>query len=70
MQIDQKNLNETSRRVFLRLHHPAEISLTCVRWYMAYPLSLRQIEEMRAERGVEVDHVSADALLTQAADFD
>jgi len=46
MQIDQKNLNETSRRVFLRLHHPAEISLPCVRWYVAYPLSLRQIEEM------------------------
>ena len=25
---------------------------------MAYPLSLRQIEEMRAERGVEVDHAT------------
>ena len=42
--------------MFLRRHHPAEIILTCVRWYVAYPLSLRHFEEMRAERGVEVDH--------------
>ena len=56
MQIDQKTLNETLRRVFLRLHHQAEIILTCVRWYVAYSLSLRQIEEMMVERGVEVDH--------------
>jgi len=58
MQIDQKTLNETLRRVFLRRHHPAEIILTCVCWYVAYPLSLRQIEEMMAERGVEVDHAT------------
>ena len=30
--------------------------LTCVRWYVAYPLSLRHLEEMMAERGVSVDH--------------
>jgi putative transposase len=30
--------------------------LTCVRWYVAYPLSFRHIEEMMAERGVVVDH--------------
>lgn len=27
----------------------------CVRWYLAYPLSYRNLEEMMAERGVEVD---------------
>ena len=27
------------RRVFKRLHFPVEIILTCVRWYVAYPLS-------------------------------
>src|SRR6201996_2618480 len=32
--------------------------LTCVRWYVAYPLSLRHIEEMMAERGVFVDHAT------------
>ncbi len=30
--------------------------LVCVRWYAAYPLSLRNLEEMMAERGVAVDH--------------
>ena len=33
-----------------------EIILVCVRWYVAYPLSLRHLEEMMAERGVVVDH--------------
>ncbi len=30
--------------------------LLCVRWYLAYPLSYRNLEEMMLERGVEVDH--------------
>jgi len=33
-----------------------EIILQCVRWYVAYPLSYRNLEEMMAERGVGVDH--------------
>ena len=32
--------------------------LTCVRWYMAYPLNLRQIKEMMAERGIDVYHAA------------
>ncbi|QTL41607.1 IS6 family transposase [Xenorhabdus budapestensis] len=28
----------------------------CVRWYLAYALSLRNLEEMMAERGITVDH--------------
>ncbi len=39
-----------------RLHYPLEVMLACVRWYAAYPLSFRHIEEMMAERGVFVDH--------------
>ena len=34
------------------------IILWGVRWYVAYPISYRQLEEMMAERGVEVDHSS------------
>jgi hypothetical protein len=34
----------------------ARLILTCVRWYVAYPPSLRHLEEMMAERGVAVDH--------------
>jgi transposase-like protein len=30
----------------------------CVRWYAAYPLSLRNLEEMMVERGVLVDHAT------------
>ena len=41
-----------------RLHYPIEVMLACVRWYSAYPLSLRHIEEMMAERGVFVDHAT------------
>jgi len=33
-----------------------EIILWGVRWYVAYPLSYRQLEEMMGERGVAVDH--------------
>jgi len=32
--------------------------LVCARWYAAYPLSLRHIEEMMQERGVFVDHAT------------
>ncbi|UBM07919.1 IS6 family transposase [Cupriavidus metallidurans] len=30
--------------------------LTCVRWYVAYPLSLRHLEQMMAERGISEEH--------------
>ena len=46
------------RGVLQRLHYPLEVMLVCVRWYAAYPLSLRHIEEMMAERGVFVDHAT------------
>ena len=29
-----------------------------VRWYLKYPLSYRNLKEMMAERGVEVDHTT------------
>lgn len=32
--------------------------LLCVRWYLAYRLSLRDLEEMIAERGIAVDHTT------------
>ena len=37
---------------------PVGVMLTCVRWYAAYPLSLRHIEEMMTERRVFVDHAT------------
>ncbi|UXU86190.1 IS6 family transposase [Burkholderia sp. S-53] len=44
------------KQLFQRLHYPFDVILLCVRWYVAYPLSLRHLEEMMAERGVSVDH--------------
>ena len=45
-------IDSTLRKVLKRLHDPLEVMLTCVRWYVAYPLSLRQVEEMIAESEV------------------
>ncbi|EEA02821.1 integrase catalytic region [Burkholderia sp. H160] len=51
-----KTLNPAAARVLKRRHYPFDVILTCVRWYVADPLSLRDLEEMMAERGIEVDH--------------
>jgi transposase-like protein len=32
-------------KVLKRLHYPLEVILLCVRWYVAYSLSLRNLEE-------------------------
>ena len=37
-------------------HFERDVILWGVRWYVAYPISYRQLEEMMQERGVEVDH--------------
>ncbi len=39
-------------------HYEAEIILRCVRWYLSYPLSYRQVAEMVNERGLEVHHTT------------
>jgi len=43
---------------FKGAHFPAEMILTGGRWYVAYPLSYRQVEERLEERGVAVDHAT------------
>jgi transposase-like protein len=37
-------------------HFERDVILWGVRWYVAYPISYRQLEEMMQDRGVEVDH--------------
>ena len=37
-------------------HHQQDIILQCVRWYVAYSLSYRDLEELMQERGYAVDH--------------
>lgn len=42
--------------MFKGRHFDRSVILLCVRWYLAYGLSLRDLKEMMAERGVIVDH--------------
>ena len=45
------------RKAFKRLHYTVDIIARCVHWYLAYALSLRNLEEeMMTERGIIVDH--------------
>jgi putative transposase len=39
-------------------HFERDVILWAVRWYVAYPISYRQLEEMMEEHGVEVDHAT------------
>ena len=43
---------------FKGAHFPQDIILMGVRWYVAYPLSYRHVEELMEERGVAVDHAT------------
>ena len=43
---------------FKGAHFPQEIILMGVRWYVAYPLSYRHVEELLEERGVPIDHAT------------
>jgi putative transposase len=43
---------------FKGAHFPQDIILMGVRWYLAYPLSYRHVEELMEERGVPVDHAT------------
>lgn len=52
----RKSMPAELMKVLIRLHYPLDVVLLCVRWYVAYSLSLRNLEEMKAQRGFEVDH--------------
>jgi len=43
---------------FTNRHFKKEIILMLIRWYLAYALSYRNIEELALERGLEVDHTT------------
>jgi transposase-like protein len=43
---------------FAGFRFPAEVIVVAVRWYLRYGLSYRDVEELLAERGIEIDHVT------------
>jgi transposase-like protein len=42
---------------FAGYRFPPDVILLAVRWYLRYGLSYQDVEELLAERGIEVDHV-------------
>jgi hypothetical protein len=48
----------TPRSAFAGFRFPCDVIVLAVRWYLRFGLSYRDVEELLAERGVEVDHVT------------
>lgn len=46
------------RSNFAGFRFPPEVITVAVRWYLRDGLSYRDVEELLAERGIEVDHVT------------
>ncbi len=44
--------------LFKGRHFEAEIIVVCVRWYLRFGLSFRNLEELMVERNLSVDHVT------------
>src|ERR1700674_2955313 len=57
------------RSVFSGFRFPPEVILLAVRWYLRYGLSYRDVDELLAERGVVVDHVSVYRWVQRSALF-
>ena len=48
----------SARSAFAGFCFPPDVIVLAVRWYLRFGLSYRDVEELLAERGVEVDHVT------------
>ena len=46
------------RSAFAGFRFSPEVIVIAVRWYLRFGLSYRDVEELLAERGIEVDHVT------------
>jgi IS6 family transposase len=47
-----------ARSAFAGFCFPPDAIVLAVRWYLRFSLSYRDVEELLAERGIEVDHVT------------
>src|SRR5918912_4080332 len=52
----RRTFTERTASAFSGYRWPADVILTAVRWYLAYPLSSRQVVELLAERAIDVSH--------------
>src|SRR4249919_1083694 len=46
------------RSAFAGFRFPSDVIVLAVRWYLRFGLSYRDVEELLAERGIQVDHVT------------
>ena len=51
-------MSQNRTALFRGRHFEDLIIILCVRWYLRYSLSYRDLEEMMMERGLLVDHVT------------
>src|SRR6266705_1295011 len=51
-------MNIQDQKLFKWRHFQSDIILLCIRWYLRYALSYRDLEEMMLERGLQVDHTT------------
>ena len=59
MRSDTLRLMQRNRpALFKGRHFEAEIIVLCVRWYLRFGLSFRNLEDLMAERNLTVDHVT------------
>jgi IS6 family transposase len=54
----QVSRSNVDRSAFAGFRFPSEVITVAVRWYLRYTLTYRDVEELLAERGIEVDHVT------------
>ncbi len=62
-----EKLKHRSKNDFKGRHFQASLILQAVCWYLRYPLSYRDIEELFRERGLEVDHRNLSQIAKRAA---
>jgi transposase-like protein len=55
---DRSRQSIPARSTFAGFRFPPDVIVLAVRWYLRFGLSYRDVEELLAERGIEVDHVT------------
>jgi hypothetical protein len=58
MRVARRLATSVTPSAFAGFRFPLEVIILAVRWYLRFGLSYRDVEELMAERGIQVDHVS------------
>jgi transposase, IS6 family len=58
MRIRRSDPAPIARSAFTGFCFPSDVIVLAVRWYLRFGLSYRDVEELLAERGIHVDHVT------------